>query len=196
MSQLDTANSRRNAQVTRERIIKAADAHFARKPLSSVPLKAIAKDAGVSAPLIIKYFGSKEGLLVELIDFSHFKGQINDIEFDKIGALMADSILFGNGLNGHSLIPLIMASLDSPAIAEVISQRFHEALGATLIQRIHRDAPGEVSEAVALRRAQLAISLAAGYLVLATSKLISDEERSATSAEDLGQTLQHIIETA
>lgn len=196
MSEFDNSTFRRNAQSTRERIIKAAAAHFARKPLNSVPLKEIANDAGVSAPLIIKYFGSKEGLLTELIDFSHFEGKISQTPFNEIGRTMAQTVLLGRGLDGQSLLPLIVASLDSKSISEVVAQRFEEAAGEELIERIHKDAPGDVSSETARRRAQLSVSLCVGYLVLSASQLISDAEINPVSVDMMGNALQHIIEHA
>nr|WP_120492190.1 TetR/AcrR family transcriptional regulator [Corynebacterium lactis] len=194
MSEFDNSTFRRNAQSTRERIIRAAAAHFARKPLSSVPLKEIATDAGVSAPLIIKYFGSKEGLLTELIDFSHFEGKIGQAPFEELGTIMASTILLGQGLQGQSLVPLIVASLDSKSISAVVAQRFDEAVAADLIERIHKDAPGEVSRTVARHRAQMAVSLCVGYIVLSASNLINNDEGETLSVEMLANSLQHIIE--
>jgi AcrR family transcriptional regulator len=194
MSEFESTDFPRSAQTTRERIISAAAAHFARKPLRNVPLKEIANDAGVSAPLIIKYFGSKEGLISELIDFSQFVGAINQTEFSKLGYQMANSVLTGYGLNGQSMIPLIISSLDSQETADIIAKRFDEAIANDLIRRIHEESPEEISRETAVYRAQMAVALCAGYLVLSHSRMIDESNAPQIPVETLGKTIQQIIE--
>ncbi len=60
-------NRRRNAAATREDILQAARKRFQREPYEQVGLRAIAADVGVDPALIPRYFGSKEGLLVEVL---------------------------------------------------------------------------------------------------------------------------------
>lgn len=194
MSEFDSTDFPRSAQTTRERIISAAAAHFARKPLRSVPLKEIANDAGVSAPLIIKYFGSKEGLLTELIDFSHFAGAVNEADFNNIGYLMANAVLTGSGLGGQSMIPLIVASLDSKETGEIISKRFDAAIADDLVRRIQEESPVEISHETAVYRGQMAVSLCAGYLVLSDAGLVDESNAPRVPVDVLGNTIQHIIE--
>ncbi|MEZ4240495.1 MAG: TetR family transcriptional regulator [Myxococcota bacterium] len=59
---------RRNAAETRERILAAARAAFARAGYDGVGVREIARDAGVTAMLINRYFGSKEGLFEAVLD--------------------------------------------------------------------------------------------------------------------------------
>lgn len=194
MSEFESTDFPRSSQTTRERIITAAAAHFARKPLRSVPLKEIANDAGVSAPLIIKYFGSKEGLMSELIDFSHFNGTIDKADFSKLGYQMADSVLTGFGLEGQSLMPLIVSSLDSEETGAIISERFDDAIGHDLTRRIMEESPEEISQDHAVHRCQMAIALCTGYLVLYHSGLVNKQCAPIISVETLGKSIQHIFE--
>ena len=53
---------RRNSDATRHEILVAAGRRFARAGYAAVRLKDIADDVGVTAPLVIRYFGSKEAL--------------------------------------------------------------------------------------------------------------------------------------
>lgn len=55
---------------SRPAILKAARRAFARQPYAAVTLRGIAKDANVSASLIIKHFGGKEALFDQVADFS------------------------------------------------------------------------------------------------------------------------------
>lgn len=194
MSEFDSNDFHRSAQSTRQRIIAAAAAHFARKPLRSVPLKEIARDAGVSAPLIIKYFGSKEGLLVELIDFSPIQGAVKEVEFSDLGYKLADAVLTGHGLQGKSMIPLIVASIDSNETAKIIRHRFDEAFAGDLVRRIHEDAPNNTTFEAAVHRTQMVISPCVGYLLLSATGQISEQRTPHMSVEDLGNCLQLILE--
>lgn len=54
----------------RTAILRAARKAFAREPYNAVTLRGIAAEAGVSAALIVKHFGSKEALFEQIADFS------------------------------------------------------------------------------------------------------------------------------
>ena len=96
----DTSRPRRqNSTTTRARIVEVAAAYFTRKPFSKVSLKEIATEAGVSAPLIIKYFRTKEGLLEELINFEAMKDLICEVPFGDIGTSLADDAINGDRLH-------------------------------------------------------------------------------------------------
>lgn len=54
----------------RTTILRAARKAFAREPYDAVTLRGVAADAGVSAALIVKYFGGKEALFERVADFT------------------------------------------------------------------------------------------------------------------------------
>ncbi|TDW15823.1 TetR/AcrR family transcriptional regulator [Kribbella kalugense] len=54
----------------RTAILRAARKAFAREPYDAVTLRGVAADAGVSAALIVKYFGGKEALFERVADFT------------------------------------------------------------------------------------------------------------------------------
>jgi AcrR family transcriptional regulator len=58
---------RRDAAATREAILEAATRRFATQGYGSAGVREIASDAGVTAALVNRYFGSKEGLFDEVI---------------------------------------------------------------------------------------------------------------------------------
>src|SRR5262249_32545778 len=57
----------RDAVATRKTILDAATLRFSQDSYDRVGLREIALDAGVDAALILRYFGSKEGLLKECL---------------------------------------------------------------------------------------------------------------------------------
>jgi AcrR family transcriptional regulator len=54
----------------RTAILRSARKAFAREPYDAVTLRGVAADAGVSAALIVKYFGAKEALFERVADFT------------------------------------------------------------------------------------------------------------------------------
>jgi AcrR family transcriptional regulator len=58
---------RRNAAATREAILEAATRRFAGEGYERAGVREIAADAGVTAALVNRYFGSKERLFAEVI---------------------------------------------------------------------------------------------------------------------------------
>jgi AcrR family transcriptional regulator len=53
---------------TREAILASAQTLFAREGYTATSLRAVARDAGVDAALVVHYFGSKDGLLRATLD--------------------------------------------------------------------------------------------------------------------------------
>jgi AcrR family transcriptional regulator len=58
----------RNAEATRAAILDAARERFARESYDDVGMRDIARDVGVDAALVSRYFGSKEDLFVIVLD--------------------------------------------------------------------------------------------------------------------------------
>lgn len=84
----------RNAAATREAILRSAIENFARAGYDGVGVRQIAHDAGVTAMLVNRYFGSKEGLFAEAVETSFatptFIGeQSDDLVADTVRALVA-----------------------------------------------------------------------------------------------------------
>lgn len=105
---------RRTSEQTRAQIIASAGKAFATRPYREITLKDIAEDAGVSAPLIIKYFGSKEQLYDELVDFRAAAVTVFDAPNDSLGERMVS--LFTKPLESYK--PLSMSLLFMSGVSE------------------------------------------------------------------------------
>ena len=55
------------AEVVKDRILKVATTLFAENGVKSVSIRKIAEDAGINHALIIRYFGSKDNLVTEIL---------------------------------------------------------------------------------------------------------------------------------
>ncbi|MYV40655.1 TetR family transcriptional regulator, partial [Streptomyces sp. SID1328] len=60
---------RRDAEATKAAILKAARHLLARHAHADITLKAVAERAGVSPPLVVKYFGNKDALFARVMSF-------------------------------------------------------------------------------------------------------------------------------
>jgi AcrR family transcriptional regulator len=58
---------RESSEVVKDRIIKVATELFAKYGVNGVGIRRIASDAGINHTLIIRYFGTKEGLVTEIL---------------------------------------------------------------------------------------------------------------------------------
>lgn len=63
----NASRAKKTSDQTRRDLLIAAGRRFARAGYSAVRLKDIADDVGVTAPLVIRYFGSKEAIFREII---------------------------------------------------------------------------------------------------------------------------------
>lgn len=111
---------KRSFEETRHEILIAAGRRFARSGYAAVRLKDIAEDVGVTAPLVVRYVGSKEALFREVaMDESRLAIERADLE----GPL--ESL-------GHRLATVLLAywldrTANFPAIALLRSLDFEEA---------------------------------------------------------------------
>lgn len=136
MSETETtdqaATRPRNAAATREAILAAARAAFARDGYDRVGVRDIAAAAGVNAALVIRYFGSKEGAfreaLAEGFDLEELLGAADRA---RVGELLARYVLQKeDAAGGEGLTPMLIllrstASEHGAALLrQVIDERF------------------------------------------------------------------------
>jgi AcrR family transcriptional regulator len=100
---------RRNAAATREAILEAATRRFAAHGYERAGAREIAAEAGVTAALVNRYFGSKERLFAEVIrralDMGHLlQGQRNELA-DHLARL---AVYGGGDARQELLTPLLL----------------------------------------------------------------------------------------
>ncbi|MFD5867577.1 TetR/AcrR family transcriptional regulator [Corynebacterium sp. NPDC060344] len=192
----DTSRPRRqNSAATRARIVEVAADYFTRKPFSKVSLKEIATEAGVSAPLIIKYFRTKEGLLEELINFEPMKDVICDAPFGDIGTSLADDALHGDRSSTSSLIALLMATAGSPAAVQTVTDQFQDVIGGALFDRIRNEAPGVTGDDDAEQRCQYALAMYTGLASVLVSYARGIPTEGTSAVQSYGAHIQRVLET-
>jgi AcrR family transcriptional regulator len=163
----------RDATATRRAIVDAATIRFGQDSYDRVGLREIALDAGVDAALIVRYFGSKEGLLKECLAGAMFPAVITQGKRSDFGEnLMA--VFFDDQLHQVELnsLKLLLRSATVPALAPILTEVVRDRLMGPFIEWLGgEDAP---------IRAQLINLLAMGAsmqpLVIGSGTL-SDEDR-------------------
>lgn len=96
---------RRDAEASRAAILRAARVLFARHAYSDITLKAVAEQAGVSAPLIVKYFGSKERLFSRVLSFEDDAEALLDAPLEELGRHMV-TLLLTSQFQGRGAVAL------------------------------------------------------------------------------------------
>jgi AcrR family transcriptional regulator len=103
---------RRDAEATKAAILKAARHLLARHAHADITLKAVAERAGVSAPLILKYFGNKDTLFARVMSFEADADALLDAPLDGLGRHMVRHVLVSQTRQGADpLLRIVFAPL-------------------------------------------------------------------------------------
>jgi len=167
------------AERTRKEILNAAARRFAYTGYASVTLKDIAADAGVTAALVVRYFGSKHDLFRAIIRGSSTNRVDNDLSgpLDTLGYRLAESAV-ARWLTPELVFPPIAAlrSLDledaKSLLSTEIERRFTDPLAAVL--------PGPNPQV----RAKVIVSQILGFGLFALGTLF-EPEGGLAGAEDI-----------
>lgn len=149
---------RRSSEETRQLILDAAGKSFATRPYRDITLKDIAVDAGVSAPLIIKYFGSKDQLYEALVDFQAGAQVLFDGPLETMGERMV--VTFAQ-LREHYK-PLSMNILFMSGASEESSRLLRENYSTQMIDAL----ASRLSGPDARLRAELVMSAVMGLAIM------------------------------
>ena len=138
---------RPGASSTQEQILEAARKLFLERGYQGATMRAIAKEAGVDASLIVHFFGNKLGLFAESVEWP-FEPE------EEMPKLLAD----GRGQVGRNVVALVVriwdkagtrnpvltlvaAAVTEPEAAEMLGEFVRERLFAPLLERLGSDQP-------------------------------------------------------
>lgn len=119
----------RNAAATRTAILDAARERFAAESYDDVGMRDIARDVGVDAALISRYFGSKDDLFLAALDSCGDGSALMSGEKSEFGARVAHEIVFepkkAEKLKGMSIMLRSIGSTKaSDMVQTTCSRRF------------------------------------------------------------------------
>ncbi|MEV3855894.1 TetR family transcriptional regulator [Streptomyces sp. NPDC050095] len=149
---------RRDAEATKAAIIRAARHLLARHAHGDITLKAVADRAGVSPPLILKYFGNKDALFSGVMNFEADVESFLDAPLQDLGRHMVRHVLTGQAERGADpILRIVFAPLHGEQ-GEILRSNFRTQVSGRLAARLTGDDAG--------LRAELAVSMLLGLGVM------------------------------
>lgn len=120
----------RNANATRQAILMAAVERFCAESYDDVGMRDIARDVGVDAALISRYFGSKEDLFIAALDSCKNGNELTDGPRENFGQRVAHEVIFdeltpcSDGTNGEKMrgLLILLRSIGSAKAMEVVQK--------------------------------------------------------------------------
>lgn len=187
LSATSIAPPRRDAEATKAAILRAARHLMARHAHADITLKAIADRAGVSAPLILKYFGNKDALFGRVMSFEADAAALLDAPLDRLGPHMARQVLVGQTERGADPVLRIIFAPRQGDQGDIMRANFRTQVSDRLALRLSGPDAG--------LRAELAVGtllgLGAMYGIARGTRL------RATAIEDIvdryGPTVQALL---
>lgn len=181
------APPRRDAEATKAAILRAARHLMARHAHTDITLKAIADRAGVSAPLILKYFGNKDALFARVMSFETDATALLDAPLEDLGPHMVRHLLVGQTERGADpILRIIFAPLQGEQ-GDILRANFRTQVSDRLALRLTGPDAG--------LRAELAVSTLLGLGVM--YGIARGTRVRATAIEDIvdryGPTVQALL---
>ncbi|MCI3273853.1 TetR family transcriptional regulator [Streptomyces cylindrosporus] len=152
------APARRDAEATKAAILRAARHLLARHAHADITLKAVAERAGVSAPLILKYFGNKDALFARVMSFEADADALLAAPTPELGRHMVRHVLVSQSRQGADpLLRIVFAPLHGEQ-GDILRANFRTQVTERLTARL--DGPD------AGLRAELAVAALLGLGVV------------------------------
>ncbi|MGY1495485.1 TetR/AcrR family transcriptional regulator [Streptomyces sp. QTS52] len=149
---------RRDAEQTRDAILRAARYLLARHAQADITLKAVAERAGVSPPLILKYFGNKDALFARVMSFEEDADALLDAPLDGLGRHMVRHLLTGQTERGADPVLRIVFAPFQGDRGDIMRANFRTQVSDRLAGRLPGADPG--------LRAELAVATLLGLGVM------------------------------
>lgn len=167
--------TRRDAETTKAAILRAARYLLARTPHADITLKAVAERAGVSPPLIVKYFGNKDALLARVMSFESDAAALLDAPLDELGRHMVRHVLTGQIERGADPVLRIVFAPVQGEHGDILRVNFRTQVVERLAERLQGPDAG--------LRAELAVGTLLGLGVM--YGIARGTDLRATAVEDV-----------
>ncbi|WP_433713203.1 TetR family transcriptional regulator [Nocardia sp. CA-084685] len=118
----------RRSDATRAAILAAARARFAAEGFRKATIRAIAADAAIDPSMVMRYFGSKDGLFAAAVDVRLDLPDLAAADPDAIGELLIRRFLaiWEDQPDNKVLVILLRSSITDEAVSERFRQIFAE----------------------------------------------------------------------
>ena len=152
---------RRDAAATREAILEAATRRFATHGYERAGVREIAADAGVTAALVNRYFGSKEGLFAEAIRRALDMGRLLQGQRGDLGGHLARVVVYGGDDASDGVLTPLLLLLHSAAEPRAI-ELFRRDLDRTQLRLLAEHIGGDDAAV----RAAMVLAQLTGFAIL------------------------------
>ncbi|MEV4097475.1 TetR family transcriptional regulator [Streptosporangium saharense] len=119
---------RRSAVVTREAIAEAARTLFTADGFETVGIRAIAARAGVDAALVIRYFGSKERLFLDVMTVDLPVATVMEGPLENLGRALVEHVLDLSSSTSGALAVTSLSALFHASDREPVRQTLRETV--------------------------------------------------------------------
>lgn len=180
-----TGPHRRDAAATREAILRAGVEAFTRAGYDGVGVREIAQNAGVTAMLVNRYFGSKEGLFAEVVEVSMAERTVLADDPTTLARDVAATLVRRTAPDADNLDPflLVLRSAPNPRAAEI--------LRAGIEKYVEQHVLDVVPATRGTGRAAIALALINGFWLM--RKVIGSTALNETDEAELTRTLEQLF---
>ncbi|GGS02137.1 TetR family transcriptional regulator [Micromonospora fulviviridis] len=127
----DTAPRARRSDATRAAILRAARERFAADGYERATIRAIAADARIDPSMVMRYYGSKEGLFAAAAEFDLRLPDLGAVPPDRLGETLVRHFL-RRWEGDETLAALLRAASTNPGAAERMRRLFADQLAAAV----------------------------------------------------------------
>ncbi|MFC0006642.1 TetR/AcrR family transcriptional regulator [Micromonospora siamensis] len=124
----DTAPRTRRSDATRAAILRAARERFAADGYDRATIRAIAADARIDPSMVMRYYGSKEGLFAAAAEFDLRLPDLAAVPVERVGETLVRHFL-DRWEGDETLAALMRTAATNPGAAERMRTVFAEQLG-------------------------------------------------------------------
>lgn len=160
MTTIERPKRPRNAAATRDAILQSALTAFSRAGYDGVGLREIAQEAGVTAILVNRYFGSKDGLFAAVVEAVFSDDRLFAGDVSTLAERVARLIAAKGGNEGESVDPLLLLLRSAPNV------RAAEILRTSIEKHFERPLANSLSGKEIRVRAALFLAVIAGYQLM------------------------------
>jgi AcrR family transcriptional regulator len=180
------------SQPTRDRILEAARKVFGRDGYEGATIRTIAAEAGITAAMVMRYYGNKELLFAAVTTVDIDVDSLSSVPRSKLGETIIRDVLdrWDDPIKGVTVLAILRSSMTN----ESARARFNEQYAAQLKSLIRRLAVPKVpQEAVGLISAQVIGVVVSRYILRLPSAIALSRD---TIIREVGKTIQSYIKAA
>ncbi|WP_099040363.1 TetR family transcriptional regulator [Mycobacterium neglectum] len=176
----------RNAAVTREAILNSAIRNFARAGYDGVGVREIAGDAGVTAMLVNRYFGSKERLFAEAVETAFAPPVFIAENPQAVARDAAAALVARSAPDADDLAPflIMLRSAANPRAVEIVREAIERHVGRRLAKQLPE--PGR------RLRSDVVLSVISGVLVM--RRVVGARALNGRNTDQLAELLEAVFD--